>query len=205
MLSGFSFIAEVVIYWHTGEKVFCKIPDAELQTNAQFTQSLSNLYSYILEYQSAVVCHPNKRQLSRAINNVFTTQDWPAMTQKVTTLHASCKDLLDITSRLDIYRINEQSLGHLQSIASTIEQGQKQTREHYRNAAETALLHDLASPYESFKDFNRKRVAGRVCGFSTMTGIETGAHPKRHVFFGSRQALVAASRCLPGLLLTNCE
>lgn len=159
MLDGFNSINDILVYWSAGEEIL-----RNDNTGAHFLKSLANLYSSIIEYQASVICHMSKDQGSRALHSVVGAVDWATMAQTIAKLNTACKDLVDISCRAEMQRANDMKLQGIQDIIVALEQNERRTRDRERDEKETALLRDLDCPYESYKDFNRRRVQG-TCGW----------------------------------------
>lgn len=182
MLEGFNSIGDLQMYWQICEETYLRSPNP--LDYQQVTRPLTNLYSYIIEYQARVICHLSKAQLSRAWHDATNSSDWTSMLAKINTLDKGCRDCIDPLLAGEIRRIrNSQLQAMLESrdildeIRRSVEESRRQTQTIYEDQKQRDLLQHLASAFgdrsrdksrlgnggpgvESYKNFNPERVAG---------------------------------------------
>jgi ankyrin repeat protein len=164
MLKGFNAIGDLQIYWRICEETY--VQSEHGQHYERLVEPLAKLYSYIIEYQARVICHLSRAQLSRAWQNVAGWKDW----DKAAEIDKLSKDCSSCIIHLNEGEVRErwncqlqeiqQSRAILGEIRGVLEGGGRQTQRIYQDQRERALLHDLASDYEGYKNFNPQKVEG---------------------------------------------
>ena len=165
MLKGFNSIGDLQMYWQICEETY---PKSEHQQHYErLVEPLAKLYSYIIEYQARVICHLSRAQLSRAWQKVTGWNDWDNKTTEIDKLSKDCSGYIAHLNEGEIReRWNcqlqemQQSRSILDEIRGILERGRRQTQRIYEDQKESALLKDLASDYEGYKNFNPDKVKG---------------------------------------------
>lgn len=161
MVDGFSAISDLQRYWKQCEDTFlgssCREPNAPLK------EKITEMYSYILEYQAAAICHLSKFQLKRAWNLAVGSVDWPEKAKKIALQHAACKELMSI-GEADELRMRSKADSELLQVISTGVTGisemllsiqLRKDETDFKN-----LLSEGAPSCTSCKDFNPARLKG---------------------------------------------
>lgn len=164
MLEGFNSIGDVQVYWAICEETYLQ---SEHQQNYQrLLEPLAKLYSFIIEYQARVICHLSRAQLSRAWQNVAGWNDWERAAE-IEKLSKDCSGCIVHLNEGEIRERGNQQLQEIQQsrtilgeIRGILEGGGRQTQRIYEDQKERALLQDLASHYEGYKNFNPQKVKG---------------------------------------------
>ncbi|KAK3947728.1 ankyrin repeat-containing domain protein [Pseudoneurospora amorphoporcata] len=144
MLKGFNLIGSLQIYWRICEETY--LQSEHQQHYERLVEPLAKVYSYIIEYQARVICYLSRAQLSRAWQNVAGWNDWDNKAAEIDKLSKDCSSCISRTI-----------LGEIRGI---LERGGRQAQRIYEDQKESALLEDLASDYEGYKNFNRPKVEG---------------------------------------------
>ncbi|KAJ6178877.1 hypothetical protein N7519_009338 [Penicillium mononematosum] len=165
MLKGFNSISDVQVYWAIFEETYLSSSHRHHYEN--LIEPLAKLYSYIIEYQARAICHLSKTQLSRGWQNVAGENDWAEKASEIEALSEARSSLISHDNENEIrerwgrqLREIQESSAILKEIRQVLDETQRQTQGNYEDKAEKDLLHDLASDYEGYKDFNRLRVQG---------------------------------------------
>ncbi|KAB5513489.1 hypothetical protein GE09DRAFT_980623, partial [Coniochaeta sp. 2T2.1] len=132
----------------------------------RLVEPLAKLYSYIIEYQARVICHLSRAQLSRAWQSVAGWKDW----DRAAEIDKLSKDCSGCIIHLNEGEIRERWNSQLQKIQQSgailgeirriLEEDRGQTQRIDEDQKERALLQDLASDYEGYKNFNPQKVEG---------------------------------------------
>ena len=165
MLEGFHSIGDILVYWQICEKTYLR--SSHRNDYQALTEPLAKLYSYIIEYQARVICHLSRAQLSRAWQNMAGSLDWTRKAGKIDTLDRTCRSyippLQDEETRNAKDRqlqVMQESQEILREIRLVLADAGTQTQRLYDDQNERDLLCDLASDWESGKNFNASRVEG---------------------------------------------
>ncbi|KAJ5248263.1 hypothetical protein N7497_008324 [Penicillium chrysogenum] len=165
MLKGFNSISDVQVYWAIFEETY--LSSSHRQHYENLIEPLAKLYSYIIEYQARAICHLSKTQLSRGWQNVAGEDDWAEKASEIEALSEARSSLISHDNETEIrerwgrqLREIQESSAILKEIRQVLDETRRQTQGNYEDKAEKDLLHDLASDYEGYKDFNRLRVQG---------------------------------------------
>ncbi|KAK5993626.1 Vegetative incompatibility HET-E-1-like protein [Cladobotryum mycophilum] len=164
MLAGFEYIGDIQMYWKIYEEGNRINVDPR---HKEIREALVKLYSYIVEYQARVICHLSSAQLSRTWQKVADLNDWDGRKQGIAELDAHCCRLVSESDKVRIERQRDLQLQEIQesrTILSEIRKGlqdlENQAVSRYNDAMESALLRDLSSDYEHYKNINPLRVQG---------------------------------------------
>lgn len=165
MLEGLESISHYQLYWKICNDPYVGVPHPDHRED--ILDGLVKLYSYIIEYQARTICHLSRAQLSRTWKKITGEEDWKAEVDNIKKLHERCEDILSIAEKQQTKKsLNDQleeirlSTMILDKIREAIELDTSQTRWIYQDQKEKDLLHDLASNYEDYKNFNPQRVDG---------------------------------------------
>ncbi|KAB5566911.1 hypothetical protein GE09DRAFT_1284618 [Coniochaeta sp. 2T2.1] len=162
MLKGFNSIGDVQVYWRTCEETY--LQSEHRQHYQRLVEPLAKLYSYIIEYQARVICHLSRAQLSRAWQSVTGWKDWDraAEIDKLSKGCSGCIVHLNEEAIRERWKCQvqeiQQSRTILGEIRGILEGGGRQTQRIYEDQKERAVLQDLASDYEGYKNFNPQKV-----------------------------------------------
>ncbi|KAK3351860.1 hypothetical protein B0H65DRAFT_137399 [Neurospora tetraspora] len=161
----FNLIGNLQIYWRICEETY--LQSEHRQYYKRLVEPLAKVYSYIIEYQARVICHLSIAQLSRAWQNVAGWNDWDNKAAEIDKLSKDCSGCIvhlnegEIKERWNCQLQEiQQSRTILGEIRGILERGGRQTQRIYEDQKERALLEDLASDYEGYKNFNRPKVEG---------------------------------------------
>ena len=165
MLKGFSSINHIQLYWKIYED---KYPQSEYRQDYQIlAETLIELYSHIIEYQTSAVCHLSKAQLSRAWENVAGSNDWDCKAEKIKKLSQDCKELIHLSKDEELSKRWKGQLEAMQRsekilyrIVNILSDNGMQIQTNYEDQQERSLFQELASNYSGDKDFNPRRLEG---------------------------------------------
>jgi hypothetical protein len=165
MLKGFNSISDVQVYWDIYEKTY--LSSLHRQEYQDLIEPLAKLYSCIIEYQARVICHLSRAQLSRAWENVAGWNDWAGKAGEIAELNKGCSSYIPLLQEREVRERWNRQLQEMQEsrtildeIRQGLDEGRKQTQRNYEDQKERNLLHDLASDYEGYKNFNQLKVDG---------------------------------------------
>lgn len=172
MLKGFNSLCDIQLYWKIVEEKYLQ-PSCR-QDYQCLIEPIAKLYSHILEYQARVICHLSSAQLSRAWENVAGWNDWDGEIEKLYKLseqYSSYLRLLDANAIRERWNMELQKMQESQTILDDIrtilETSRQENQKLYDSQKVRDLLRDLASDYETCKDYNPKRVQGTCEWFFT--------------------------------------
>ncbi|KAF7547245.1 hypothetical protein G7Z17_g7857 [Cylindrodendrum hubeiense] len=165
MLKGFNSIGDIQMYWQICEETY--LQSEHRQHYQRLIEPLAKLYSYIIEYQARVICHLSKAQLSRAWENAEGSNDWAGKIREIDELRKDCSGCIVHLNEGEVrehWKCQLQEMQESRTILDEIrrihEEGGRQIQRNYQDQKERALLQDLASDYEGYKNFNPQKVEG---------------------------------------------
>ncbi|KAI1351104.1 hypothetical protein F5Y01DRAFT_284019 [Xylaria sp. FL0043] len=160
MISHLDTVNHVQVYWKAYQDAFAE----EFHVNSD---SLSELYSHVFEYQARTICHLSSAQLSRAWQKVAGWNDWEKKAAHIERQSEHCKSLIDIIQAEETQLKSNQQLEQmyrsreaLQKIYEILDEERKQRRHDRQEEAERKLLALLAADHEGYKSFNPRKVEG---------------------------------------------
>ncbi|KAL7908806.1 hypothetical protein GGI35DRAFT_413879 [Trichoderma velutinum] len=168
MLTGFSGISDMQIFWKSYEETYFDHPDTKFYQNLK--DLLTKLYSFIIEYQARVICHLSKAQLSRAWENMTGSDDWDNAMKSIMELNDKCLCLVDRVHKDVIQAKMNSQLQEIQRSRIIQEEMLQLIKEDREDEKERKLLNDLATTsgdYERYKNINPERVPGTCMWFLT--------------------------------------
>lgn len=164
MIEGFQSICSVQIYWKSFENDYSNESQSK-HIPQELREGLVVLFSHIIEYQARVICHLSKRQLPRTWEKLKGSNDW---TQKVTAIKSLSTDYSSYIPNTRQREIRANSDNQLKEIEESreildktrylLEENGFQMRRQYEDQLQRALLQDLPSDYETFKNEVSERV-----------------------------------------------
>jgi len=167
MLHGFDIVNDTLVYWHICEETYLSTPPSQNAEHHDLAKSLTKLYSLLIEYQALSIRHLSRRQLSRAWEKVAAGNEWADRIAHIEAENKRCREMIDpvkeqlIQAKVDDQlRVMQESQVILGQIREALEESKALSRSHHEDLLERALLHDLATDYEGYKNFNPRRVGG---------------------------------------------
>ncbi|KAJ3497837.1 hypothetical protein NLG97_g1590 [Lecanicillium saksenae] len=160
MVKGFAVIADLQMYWKLCEDTYLQSTTSQHEA---LVEPLSNLYSFILEYQIQAICNLSKKQLSRAWRKMAGADDWAAKEKQILEIHGRCIEFLGSLRANEIrenWTTQNRSLGH---IAKVDEKILETIQDQDRRKTEKELLQALKSAggnYLGGMDYNPNPVQG---------------------------------------------
>ncbi|KAJ6785297.1 hypothetical protein PWT90_01097 [Aphanocladium album] len=161
LVTGFTTVGELQEYWKRYEEIYLLSASSEHYKN--FALPLSNVYSYMLEYQIRAVCHLSKKQLSRAWQKVAGDNDWVAKEAHVVKLSDRCLANIAPLQREEMAQSLTLQNAKLESIRETEEKILDTMKDHRQKDAEGSFLRALKSTAGNYKggmEFNADSVKG---------------------------------------------
>jgi ankyrin repeat protein len=172
MLKGFNYACDLQRYWKFCKKMY--LSGSETSTREDLLDALVELYSQILEYQARVICHLSSGPLARAWREIKKSENWEEKKTEIERASEVCKQYITASqdkTMTDMVRDQwqriEQSAAVQQAILEQLNQIKTQSERQYQDEKERRLMSDLASYYESDKDFNPQSVKGTCKWFFT--------------------------------------
>lgn len=169
MLKGFNLVCDIQYYWRMVEEEY--LEPSRRQRYQDIIEPIIKLYSHILDYQARVVCHLSKRQFSRAWEQVSGWNDWDGKSKEVERMSEHYRIAFNILKDKENQELELQKMEEMRKIrdeirvipqATGIEIGKLNYDQKVRD-----LKQDLASDYETCKDYNPPRVQGTCEWFFT--------------------------------------
>lgn len=165
MLKGFNSLCDVQLEWQIVEKTY--LSPSRLAGYQDLIEPISKLYSHILEYQARVICHLSRAQLSRAWEKVLGWNNWEEKSAEIQDFSEQCRRYISPLQVQEIQNAKNIELQNIQEsrtildkIRMILEEERRTTQKLHDSQKERELLQDLASDYESHKDYNPPRVQG---------------------------------------------
>lgn len=165
MLKGFTFISDLQIYWRISENM-CLQENHSHEYNS-LLEKLAKMYSIIIEYQARAICHLSKSQISRAWQNVTDAKYWTGVVERIQAADKACRDIIGAAREQEIRKNRDEQLREmyesrtiLDDIRQILKASEQETRQPHMDEQQRQLLQCLASDYDSYKDFNPKKVQG---------------------------------------------
>ncbi|CEJ92144.1 hypothetical protein VHEMI07813 [[Torrubiella] hemipterigena] len=118
MVQGFTTIGELQGYWRNCEDVYLKSKSSEHYQN--LVEPLTQVYSYMLEYQIRAICHLSKKQLSRAWAKVTGYDDWASKEANIVRISNQC---LANIGPLETNELRKTFETHMQKLDRMVEVG----------------------------------------------------------------------------------
>ncbi|EFX04858.1 ankyrin repeat-containing protein [Grosmannia clavigera kw1407] len=165
MLKGFDTIGNEQLYWNICEKTY--LESAEHEIYKPLVEPLAQLYSDMIAFQALAICHYSKAQLSRAWENIAGSNDWDVRANKIekqsTNIQRNILNLdkqeIRILWNTQLQGIQESQFA-LNDVRQILSENNRLNQKRYDDEKERELLKELASAYESYKNFNKQRVEG---------------------------------------------
>lgn len=172
MLKGFNSLCDVQVYWEIVEKTY--LQPSRRQAYQHLIELMAKLYSHIIEYQARVICHLSRVQLSRAWENVDGWNDWDGKLADIQNLSEQYSGYISPLEAQEVRKSRdmelqkmEESQAILDEIRTILETDRKERQMIEDSEKAGRLLQDLASNYETYKDYNPPRVQGTCEWFFT--------------------------------------
>jgi hypothetical protein len=102
ILQGFSSLADMQMFWIAFEKLYTDL--SRIPQHKELKSPLSNLYSFIIEYQVRAACHLSKSRLPWAAKLSKKSNKWIRMMKSIRTLNEGCRSLLSSQQKARIRR-----------------------------------------------------------------------------------------------------
>ncbi|KAL7903031.1 hypothetical protein HDV64DRAFT_284841 [Trichoderma sp. TUCIM 5745] len=165
MLKGFNSISDLQVYWRISEKTY--LESSHGQSYQDLVEPLTKLYIHMIEYQARVICHLSSAQLSRAWQDITGENNWDRLANEVDELSKICSGYIPSLREQELRQHRDRQLQEIKNsrdilneIRRILEESGKQSQRLYEDQTKKNLLQNLASDYESYKNFNTERVAG---------------------------------------------
>ena len=161
MVQGFTIMGELQLYWKNCEESFLQ------STYSQYYQSLvtplSNVYSYILEYQVRAICYLSKKQLSRAWEKTSGQYDWATKEAYIFKLSDACNSQIQPLQKREAHKKFQEEMGKLDQIhqvGTDIVETIKDENQRHREQALMDKLELGGGDYLGGMNFNKDPVKG---------------------------------------------
>ncbi|KAK1757207.1 hypothetical protein QBC47DRAFT_342319 [Echria macrotheca] len=165
MLHGFDVVNNTLVYWHVCEETYLGTPDQP--EHKDLVAVVTKLYSLLIEYQARAISHLSQRQLARAWEKIANGNEWVDRIRQIEAENERCRRMIDPLRERQIQqqaseqlRVMQESQVILGEIRAALDEARTQSQSRYEDKLERALLQDLASGYEGFKNLNPPRVGG---------------------------------------------
>ncbi len=161
MVEGFTTIGQLQRLWKNHEEKYLRSTSSEHYKN--HVASLSNFYSYMLEYQVCAVCHLSKKQLSRAWRKVSGDGDWSDKAAHVDKMSDTNLQHLAPSQREEMVQYLASQNEKLERIGNTEESILRTMKDHRQKDAEMKFwqaLKSTAGNYKGGMEFNPNSVKG---------------------------------------------
>lgn len=165
MVEGLNSIADLLRLYRIIEELYLRV--ANKPAHPDFVQAVVELYSYIFEYQTRLVCHLSQRSFKRGIRGTLELDNWGDMLKKVQTSNDSCMQYCTLSDREREKAFYNNASTHMllsvdiqKRILDMFEASQASRQRDRQDDKEAELLESLASNYISDKDSISARVPG---------------------------------------------
>ncbi|KAH8815522.1 hypothetical protein F5884DRAFT_772677 [Xylogone sp. PMI_703] len=161
MLEGFNRTNDLRLYWHIYEQ-YC-LQSENRDRYQPLIKLLTELYSYILEYDARVICHLSRRQPVSAAQDVADSNNWTGIIKEIERLDNACRKLITAQQISQIKGIMDSQQQEMKNLYKVQSNTLEAIRDIHLDEQERRFFHDLAkaaAQYEANKDSNRKRVPG---------------------------------------------
>ncbi|OAA77529.1 Ankyrin repeat-containing domain protein [Akanthomyces lecanii RCEF 1005] len=161
MVKGFTTIGDLQGYWRNYENVCLRSISSEHYKN--LLEPLSNVYSYMLEYQVRAVCHLSEKQLSRAWQKVAGSSDWSGKEAYIVKLSDRCVANIAPLQReemLQTLAAHNKTLEQIGNTENSILKTMKDDRQKNAEMEFLRALHSAAGNYKGGMEFNPDSVKG---------------------------------------------
>lgn len=154
MVQGFTTIGDLQLYWNECEQVYLK--SASSEHYQALVVPLSNVYSYMLEYQFLAICHLSKNQLSRAWHNISESDNWSDRETSIVRSSDMCKAYISPLHDKEIRHKVELQWQKVDRIADRMEEYRQKDKEERLQQT----LKKAARDYKGGKEYNPEPVEG---------------------------------------------
>lgn len=161
MVKGFTTIGDLQRYWRNYENAYLRSISSDHYQN--LFEPLSNVYSYMLEYQVRAVCHLSGKQLSRAWQKVAGDSNWSGKEAQIVKLSDRCAANIAPLQREEMVQILAAQNKTLEQIGNTENSILKMMKDDRQKDAEMEFLralHSAAGNYKGGMEFNADSVKG---------------------------------------------
>lgn len=161
MVQGFTTIADLQLYWKTCEDVY--LDSMASQHYQSLLEPLSNVYSYILEYQARAICHLSKKQLSRAWNKLSGQEDWASKETYLLKVSDRCNAFvlpLQKEESRERFLIETKKLDEICQVGGTIVEIMQDASQIDKEQTLMKKLETGAGDYQKGMEFNEDPVPG---------------------------------------------
>ncbi|KAH8879534.1 hypothetical protein GQ53DRAFT_853627 [Thozetella sp. PMI_491] len=160
MLKGFNSIGDLQMYWRIYEKIYLQ-PDR--QHDPRLLDAWVKLYSHIIGYQAAIICHLSDSQHNRALKDVTNSEKWEGKSRDINDLDKICRDLISAKEQGDIRQSRDLQLQRMQQSIEVQENILKTMKDIHLEGKKAKIFETLAKKggnYEWYKNNNPQRVLG---------------------------------------------
>jgi hypothetical protein len=168
MLEGFNTLCDMQIFWKTCEETYLTSSSSQLYYNLR--DSLSELYSFIIEYQARIIYHITKSPISRSLKCATGSNNWIEIIQSIKNLEQSCLGHIKGGQKAEIYLNSRSQLQAIQQQVILQEEILHDLRNNKQDDMEHNILGDLArvsGDCARYKIMNPERVPGTCEWFLT--------------------------------------
>ncbi|KAL7935416.1 ankyrin repeat protein [Trichoderma chlorosporum] len=165
MLEAFNRFNDMQIFWKICEEAYLTSPSSQFYHNLK--APLTELYSFIIEYQARVICHVSKSQISHPFK--FMTEfmtgsnNWTEMMRPIQDIEQRCFKFITDGQKAEVHMNNKNRLQALQKLVNFQEEMIQDIKNNKQDYVERKLLGDLArasGDYARYKNINPGRVPG---------------------------------------------
>lgn len=161
MVQGFTTIAGLQLYWKTCEDVY--LVSTASQHYQSLLEPLSNVYSYIIEYQARAICHLSKKQLSRAWDKLSGQDDWASKETYLIKVSDRCSTYilpLQKKESRERFDLELQKLDQIYQVGGTIVETIQDAKQVQKEETLMQRLETGAGEYQKGMEFNNDPVPG---------------------------------------------
>lgn len=156
MMDGLQRLSELLTTCNLREKLFPRDETAEGYN--ELTDASIELYSYIFEYEARCVCHLSLTSPRRMLKDMFETNDWIDMLDKIAKADDRCETKIDYLVKRKGQRLQELQIEQSKVQSTIFQDFQDVFLKSWRYDLEKELLSSLASDYRSDKDSIAQKV-----------------------------------------------
>lgn len=120
MVKGFITITDLQFYWKNCEDAYLTSSSTHYE---KLVEPLSNLYSFMLEYQMRAICHLSKKQLTRAWEKVSGQDSWTTNETELVEMSNRCKEHIIPLQRSEVqerFNLEMEKLDRIGDIGANI-------------------------------------------------------------------------------------
>lgn len=160
-MQGFTIVGELQLYWKNFEESFLQSSYSQHYQN--LIAPLSNVYSYILEYQVRAICHLSKKQLARAWEKASGKYDWATEEARIVKLSEACNANIQPLQKRESHQRFREKMAKLDQICQVGTDVVETIKDENQRDREEDLMKELAGgagDYLGGMNFNKDPVKG---------------------------------------------